>query len=357
VDLISAEPIKVFSARDKRCGKEMMEYYRDHQILLVRGDEENHRTWKDPMDGLREIWRRSKKSAKDVLRKSWSVENACGGKPEFLTPDALFHRMNASSSFYVSCIAQTDASLVKEAEKLIPFETPAPPFMFAGAKHSEPLWFFVGYNNSDQDSMVGRPEHTDVVSHSGTWHIQLAGCKRWLLRPSESKEWGGKAPRLVHGERLSIDCLQGDILFINTRLWMHHTQIPHYVSRFGTLSFSIAKDFYCDSVVPAGGATADSWKKQRTENDTEEFTNIETIFASRSVRKGAIVLRESELPDCSLPRSLKANCEVATVEDEDGNEEFCLLARCNIKAGDCLAVLPSDDDDDEGDDEDDEIGF
>ena len=61
MDLVSAEPIKVFSARDKGCAKEMLEYYSTHQILLVRSDEKSHRTWKDPMEGLREIWRGRKK--------------------------------------------------------------------------------------------------------------------------------------------------------------------------------------------------------------------------------------------------------------------------------------------------------
>jgi hypothetical protein len=108
------------------------------------------------------------------------------------------------------------------------------------------------------------------------------------------------------------------------------------------LSFSLAKDFF---LVNSGDSSS---------GGPEEFTNIEAVYAVKACKKGSIVLRESELPGCSLPRSLQANCEVATLEDEEGNEEFCLVARCNIKAGDYLAVPPSDSEEGEEEEEDEE---
>ncbi len=39
------------------------------------------------------------------------------------------------------------------------------------------------------------------------------------------------------------------------------------------------------------------------DEDEEEFVNVDGLYAARNVRKGQVVLRESELPDCSLPRT------------------------------------------------------
>lgn len=36
-----------------------------------------------------------------------------------------------------------------------------------------------------QGALTGRGEHTDSVSHSATWHLQVAGTKVWTIRPTE----------------------------------------------------------------------------------------------------------------------------------------------------------------------------
>jgi hypothetical protein len=91
--------------------------------------------------------------------------------------------------------------------------------------------------------MKGRPEHTDSIAHSGTWHMQLAGSKVWFVRPNHGASWGasegamleeaqdlvdkhGCAKHSSHVKRLEICCSAGDLLLINTRLWFHATEIP-----------------------------------------------------------------------------------------------------------------------------------
>ena len=44
-------------------------------------------------------------------------------------------------------------------------------------------------------------------------------------------------------------------------------------------------------------------EEEEEEEDEEEFVNVDGLYAARNVRKGQVVLRESELPDCSLPRT------------------------------------------------------
>jgi len=361
--------------------QEMLEHYKKFQVLLIRDRGGRSSKSCDPMSFLRAIWKDSRDASRGIIRNSWSVENDCGTSSSLLTPDALLKEeegVHSPFSYYVSCIAQTNPALLEGVSELLPNHSQTPPFMFTGATHSEPIWMFFGRNDS-KTPMVGRPEHTDLVSHSGTWHAQLAGCKRWYLRPAESDEWGGSAPRLVSSKggrgtssadaRLCIECEQGDYLLINTRLWRHHTQVPQTA-----LSFSIAKDFYCDAAGAAGKRppqeqaheeNGSSKRRLRSgkaptavpqpEPQPEEFSNLVSLYATKPVRKGDIVLKESELPDCSLPRSLDANCEVALCEDEWGAEEMCLLARRNIKKGDFLAVLPSDSEEDEIEDDDDEV--
>jgi hypothetical protein len=122
-------------------------------------------------------------------------------------------------------------------------------------------------------ALTGRVEHTDSVSHSGTWHHQLSGSKTWYVRPlKESKEWrnvpdfedfcpsastekstrhrqrvGRKAANNVDW-RLQIECQTGDLLLINTRLWWHCTSLPLTVTDeddSADWSVSFARDFYC----------------------------------------------------------------------------------------------------------------
>lgn len=420
--------IKIFDVplkSDKKAKLEMLNFYKRYQVLHVRGG--NPRPYNlvlpepigkrsSPLNALKAIWQRGcTKADKDVIEKSWAIENCGTLTADQLTPEKILSapeevtsgdeeasytqqvgdakgkkkaKIKAESDeiYYVSCIIQSEKQLMDKFASLLPFPKSFPSFMFEAAQHSAPLWVFLGRNYCPRSSapMIGRPEHTDCVSHSGTWHYQMQGSKIWYLRPDEeSDEWAGAAPSLERGlagrkrsrssknstqeddlsNRLRIECLPGDFLVVNTRLWRHHTQIPPQLD----ISLSLAKDFHCSKVSLAPLLSAEqaastkkagntSRKAQADVAPDEEYTNIEAVFATKKVKKGEIVLRESELPDCSLPRSLYANCEVAIVENEWGQEEFCLVAMRTINVGQCLAVLPSDDEDD-GDDEGSETEF
>jgi hypothetical protein len=81
------------------------------------------------------------------------------------------------------------------------------------------------------------------------------------------------------------------------------------VSRFILrLSVSYARDFYCGAT-SSGQATAESILPSETTAD--EFSNVDGIYASQNVKRGCVVLTESQLPDCSLPRSATANCLIS----------------------------------------------
>ncbi|CAE7748929.1 Gapdh, partial [Symbiodinium pilosum] len=90
-------------------------------------------------------------------------------------------------------------------------------------KHSNAAWVFFG-RNAGSRILRGRAEHTDVIQHSGTWHVQLKGEKVWTLKPTE--ELRMKVPSLKRTGRVQVRCRQGDVLCINTRLWWHSTHIP-----------------------------------------------------------------------------------------------------------------------------------
>ena len=98
--------------------------------------------------------------------------------------------------------------------------------------------------------LQGRPEHTDAVDHSGTWHVQLSGFKTWHIRPVESApEFEGCPPDCGDDELEGVkeggggyvvECEAGDLLLINTRAWWHRTTLPVQEGN----SVSYARDFY-----------------------------------------------------------------------------------------------------------------
>ena len=57
-----------------------------------------------------------------------------------------------------------------------------------------------------------------------------------------------------------------------------------------------------------------------------------------SAETGDVLLYESDLPDCELPRSREdANCAVG----EDGEGKVCLVATRRISKGEAFAMPPS----------------
>ena len=288
------------------------------------------------------------------IQKTWNVENGTGGllrSPQRLLAQlvsALAARASAGEAalssavaaaedgvigggkWYTSCVVQHDDAALNQLLLSLPCGG-VPPFMLdddreAGAKRARVAggrggtrkqtaassgrpcamanapcaWIFIGQNvgtkGEEVEAMRGRPEHTDAIAHSGTWHMQLSGTKEWQLRPNGGAAWPkaaslDAAQKLVaqHGaaahadsagsiRRLHVTCRAGDLLLINTRLWFHATQIPstclpargqvagaakrHALSL--PISMSVARDFYLGEAAArgaggheAGGSMAD----------------------------------------------------------------------------------------------------
>lgn len=269
-----------------------------------------------------------------------------------------------------------------------------------GITHTNPIWIFVGKNCSDSGSSLhGRPEHVDSVEHDGTWHAQCRGSKVWFIRPAESAEWGkvpvtvsptvkgkgnstvtnsnvSKRRRTVRKDqaqdadeetatlclsdpeclRLRVEVQKGDLFIINTRIWWHQTRIPstgggHRGGR--GLSVSYARDFFAPLLrLPAretsGKFLKSSAHEKEVQDDQEEYTNVDGVYAARAVRAGEVVLTEDELPDCALSRSATdPSCEVVWLEDGSG----ALVALRDLEVGAWLSIAPSDSEDEEGEEE------
>lgn len=186
--------------------------------------------------------------------------------------------------------------------------------------HSDALWVFFGRNPSPSP-LVGRSEHTDAITHSGTWHVQLCGSKVWTLRPTAELIRKEKSLRNVRS--LRVHCNEGDVLCINTRLWWHSTRIP------GDCPFtlSIARDMYLDG---------------RKASDCD-MTNVVGHYALKPIQKNDIVFTEDTAPELELPRSKSSNLGL-----RDQNGKLVVIAKRHIKAGEWFTLSESDDDDDEG---------
>ena len=383
---------------------------------------------------LSELFQADEGKYKDIFLESWTVENA-GKKGETrdkhedkdksknknknkrnskhelaLTPEVFFSSSTStdryrdhSGSYYVSCILQQDPALVERFLNRMPVSLP--PFIlteassegkekgegkgaWVGMRHTLPVWVFMGHhpsssgvgcNTSDSDSdnfMQGRPEHTDSVSHEGTWHYQLSGSKLWCVRPCEQAvDWAGTAPKILNSNStttaqrkgqgkkhdkgegdasdkavLRVMCEQHDLLVINTRLWWHHTLIPPTDTADGQLSASFARDFHCRAARIDNNNERRQEQGQEDDDEPATFTNIDGLYATAAVQAGDIVMRESEMPDAELPRVADgaANCEVSCTDEGEG----VLVALRNIACGEFLSVAPSDDDSDDYDDDD-----
>jgi hypothetical protein len=94
-----------------------------------------------------------------------------------------------------------------------------------------------------------------------------------------------------------------------------------------------------------GDGDGDGDNEEGDMHDEVEYKNVDGVYATRDVKRGEVILSETDLPDCALSRSEDPNCEVA--EAADGT--LLLVARRAIKTGDWLAVAESDDEDEEGD--------
>jgi hypothetical protein len=201
--------------------------------------------------------------------------------------------------------------------------------------------------------LQGRPEHTDSISHDGTWHYQLSGTKRWLLRPTAKlmehlqerlsednfSSWSSSSSEESH--QIQVDCHPGDVLVINTRLWKHQTVIPPQPEP----SVSYARDFWVHPKKPPSEKD-DGASNTANANDAAAttMTNVDGLYAADDIDQGTIIFKEADMPDCELHRSsTNANCEVVELEDGTG----AIVSSRPIAAGEFFCVVESSDEEEE----------
>jgi hypothetical protein len=101
------------------------------------------------------------------------------------------------------------------------------------------FWIFWGCNNS-LAPLPGRPEHVDEVEAMGTIHWQASGAKTWRFRTAAGGRWPAGSLAPPNDLVFQVECEQGSLLMVNTRLLLHHTQVP---PDRGEMSLSYAREF------------------------------------------------------------------------------------------------------------------
>uniref|UniRef100_A0A7S0ZMN7 Uncharacterized protein n=1 Tax=Noctiluca scintillans TaxID=2966 RepID=A0A7S0ZMN7_NOCSC len=222
--------------------------------------------------------------------------------------------------WYASFVVQRNRDALSQFLSALPFSVP--PFLMREGRartqpvrHSNAVWVFFGANPATR-ALRGRPEHTDAVPHSGTWHLQVHGSKVWTIRPTTELL---KVARFLRGVgEIKVKCDAGDVLCINTRLWRHRTHIP---SGCG-LSMSVARDIWLEG-------------SRRASCD---MANLVGQYATRPIPRGTVIFTEHDSPNLELQRSKRPNC---AVRDADGT--VVVVAKRRIEAGDWFCISESED--------------
>ena len=352
-------------------------------------------------------------------KKSWTIENMSLQKKEDISPGHFLRQQNKQSEVsdmnhddddddddddmgiirrgYCSFLLQHDETLLKKTLPRLPLSnlpvimfdetinatnqneikkslSSSSSFISKDCFYYEPcLWFFFGWNhnssapNNEEKNeksnrkspaplpLEGRPEHTDSVSHNGTWHYQLSGCKTWHIRPTtellsklqenNNSNYNHHAFQFInnHDKKIQIDCQKGDVLIINTRLWWHKTIIPpqqqHHHHPVPSVSY--ARDFYLEPP-----STNNSIP---TKQSSEGMTNVDGLYASNPIANGTLLFTEKDMPDCELHRSkTNPNCELVTLEDGRAAVVSCR----DIATGEFFCIAESSDEEEDYDDDD-----
>lgn len=288
-----------------------------------------------------------------LLGATFTLENSgrdIGGggptDPSHVLSNAL--RASFGGRWYASFIFQkAPTEVAAQVAAALPYAVPRALASEPGAAAAgQATWFFIGANEGPEP-LAGRPEHTDELSHDGTWHFQLSGSKMWTIRPTDellaARKRGG-APALAQ----EVICYAGDVLAINTKLWWHSTQLPPVGGRTRargaacSLSISYARDFVISGSEAARkqGATSAAGG---IDAPSDDMTNVDGLFATRHIKKGTAILSAAQMPDCELPVSAEPNCEVC---EDAQTGELVLIASRAIASGEFFTV-PADSSDEE----------
>ena len=339
-------------------------------------------------------------SINDEDKASWCMENdairVVDGveKPARIVPSEFLDIANTNQRGYCSFLVQHSKTVM---EGLLLNRLPMVHLPVADASggtmkvnYGPCLWLFFG-KNCAESTLSGRPEHTDSVANDGTWHYQLSGTKIWRLRPTtklfhiiEDHERQQKSERSVSGTKRKIDdavegahvsrvdqtnnfanpedscieveCRQGDIIFLNTRLWWHSTLIPPQ----DVPSISYARDIYFLNTESLSNTPCKNDRNEDVEDgesnggamEKEEtvMTNVDGTYATEDIAAETILFTERNLPNCELHRSkTDPNCQVIELEDDVGRGEsyMAVVTLRDIKAGEFFSVLESDEDEED----------
>ena len=266
----------------------------------------------------------------EMDQKSWCIETKTATSTAGIIPKKFLSPVISKDRAYCSFVLQHSKDVYTDTLPTLPFQE----FDTTSMQYETAIWFFFGRNPIGNVNMDGRPEHTDAISHSGTWHYQLSGCKRWLVRPTTElmNRLGG--PNVNTTSPFCLNCKESDLLMINTRLWFHQTIIPP--QRIPSVSF--ARDFRFIGV--------NQLTSKQFNDECCTMTNVDGVYATSDISQGTIIFTEVDMPDCELHRSsTDANCEV--VELEDGTN--AVMASRPILSGEFFSIPESSDEEENSD--------
>jgi hypothetical protein len=184
-------------------------YTRD-QVLLITGGARGLATVlpAHPLASLRRLY----DSHAAAVKRSWTIEsgsktwtpetvfamtatgtlpvNVDTTRPAHAEPSRKQRRLPAKAAktpgngWYVSFVVNGATAPDLLADTLAEFGGAAAP-AFLGregvtVEHTQNLWLFFGHNGGPA-SLNGRPEHTDKISHTGTWHVQVCSLDWFFL--------------------------------------------------------------------------------------------------------------------------------------------------------------------------------
>jgi hypothetical protein len=146
----------------------------------------------------------------DKDRESWCVETK-GEKA--IAPVKFLKSDSSKDRAYCSFLVQHTQNAYNDTLAQLPL-TDLP---WLASKYEHALWIFFGRNPKSMTDLAGRPEHTDSVSHDGTWHYQLSGRKRWFLKPTEAflnKIDPDSYLHVIQETGICVECNEGDVLVL-----------------------------------------------------------------------------------------------------------------------------------------------
>jgi U3 small nucleolar RNA-associated protein 6 len=289
--------------------------YRDFQVVVLKNvnrstGRQRPLKWND----LRSVFQKLNEEDKE----SWCVETH-GGSISLEPADFLDSKKDTRDRAYCSFLIQKDEQAHENMLKRLPCRE----LLGFDWVYEPALWIFFGRNPVGSTCLDGRPDHTDSVTHDGTWHYQLSGTKRWILRPtseilSHVKSRGFAVPK--EDVALHIECKEGDVVALNTRVWFHRTIIPPQAIP----SVSYARDFREDG---------------SDQKICGTMSNVDGMYATTDIENNTIIFTEKDMPDVELHRSATdPNCGV--VELEDGT--IAVVSLRSIAAGEFFTVIESD---------------